>query len=300
MMDSILVATDFSPRADRALRRAILVARQFSARIILLYALDDEFPESLLAIQRDASEGLLADMAATITTSDQVDCSYRLVMGDPFRALVDTARDLKPDLVVLGPHRRNLLKDIFMGTTAERTIRESGAPVLMANGVPASGYQTVLIATDLSECSLDATKSARALGFLDEAHITMLHVLDVPERPMMQRSLMPADEIEDHLLTLRGEAIQGLQSFLSAAGVQPDRKSVQPVELSVSETILDAVRKSRADLLIVGTHGRTGIEKFFLGSVAEEVLRYAEIDVLVIPSLTRADASKPTHPPVAG
>lgn len=113
-MDSILVATDFSPRADRALRRAVLVARQFSARIILLHALDDELPEPLLAVQRDGSEELLTEMAATIATNDQVDCSYRLVMGDPFRALVDTARDLEPDLVALGPHRRSLLKDIFM------------------------------------------------------------------------------------------------------------------------------------------------------------------------------------------
>lgn len=294
-MDSILVATDFSPRADRALRRAVLVARQFSVRIMLLHALDDELPEPLLAVQRDGMERLLTEMAAMITTIDQVDCSHRLVMGDPFRALVDMARNLKPDLVILGPHRRNLLKDIFVGTTAERTIRESGAPVLMANGVPASNYQRILIATDLSECSLEATKSVRALGLLDEVHVTILHVLDTLEKPMMQRSLMPANEIEDHLLALRGDATQDLQSFLSTAGVRPDRKSVQLVELSVSETILSAARKSRADLLVIGTHGRTGIEKFFLGSVAEEVLRNAEIDVLVIPPLTGADASKPPN-----
>ena len=117
---------------------------------------------------------------------------------------------------------------------------------------------------------------------------------------MMQRSVMPADDIEDNLLSARAEANQGLHSFVSAAGVQPDRKIVQPVKLSVSDTILEAARKARADLIVIGTHGRTGIEKFFLGSMAEEVLRYAEMDVLVIPSLTRRAGMKPTEPSVAG
>lgn len=299
-MESILVATDFSPRSDRALRRAVLVARQFSSRITLLHALDDELPEPLLAVHRDSCEGLLAEMAHTVATSDQIDCAYRLIMGDPFRVLVNATSDLEPDLVVMGPHRRNLLKDIFVGTTAERTIRESAAPVLMANGVPAGGYQRILIATDLSECSLEATRAAWTLGFMEGAHITILHVLDAPEHSMMQRSVMPADDIEDNLLSARAEANQGLHSFVSAAGVQPDRKIVQPVKLSVSDTILEAARKARADLIVIGTHGRTGIEKFFLGSMAEEVLRYAEMDVLVIPSLTRRAGMKPTEPSVAG
>ncbi len=299
-MKNILVASDFSPRSDRALRRAVLVARQFSSRITLLHALDDEFPEALLAIHRDSYEGLLAETAHTVATGDQIDCTYRLIMGDPFRVLVDATRDLEPDLVVMGPHRRNLLKDIFMGTTAQRTIRESAAPVLMANGVPAGDYQRILIATDLSECSLEATSAARTLGFLEGVHTTILHVLDVPERSMMQRSVMPADDMEDNFLSARAEASQALQSFLSAAGVQPDRKIVQPVKLSVADTILEAAKEARADLLVIGTHGRTGIEKFFLGSMAEEVLRYAELDVLVIPSLTTEGEMEPAEPSVAG
>lgn len=136
----------------------------------------------------------MAQTADTVVISDQIDCAYRLIMGDPFRVLVDATRDLEPDLAVVGSHHRNLLKDIFMGTTAERTIRESAAPVLMANGVPAGSYQRILIATDISECSLEATRAARTLGFLEEAHITILHVLDTSEHIMAQRSVMPTDE----------------------------------------------------------------------------------------------------------
>ena len=75
-MESILVATDFSPRSDRALRRAVLVARQFSSRITLLHALDDELPEPLLAVHRDSCEGLLAEMAHTVATSDLRWCRF--------------------------------------------------------------------------------------------------------------------------------------------------------------------------------------------------------------------------------
>ncbi|MGE0776464.1 MAG: universal stress protein, partial [Sphingomonadaceae bacterium] len=110
-MSSILVATDFSPRSDRALRRAVLTARQIAANLVLLHALDDDLPETLLSVQRDASEAVLAEMADTIVNADQIECSYRLALGDPFRVLIDTARDMKQDIIVMGPHRRNLLKD---------------------------------------------------------------------------------------------------------------------------------------------------------------------------------------------
>lgn len=88
-----------------------------------------------------------------------------------------------------------------------------------------------------------------------------------------------------------------MDSILVATGLSP--RSDRALR-RVSETIFSAGGKARADLLVVGTHSRTGIEKFFLGSMAEKVLRRAEIDVLVFPSSTRTADLKPTQSLVAG
>lgn len=283
-MSKILVATDFSPRSDRALRRAILTARQIAAELVLFHALDDDLPDRLLSMQRTVSTELLTELAETITAGDGISCSYRLAQGDPFRALIDTAREIAPGLIVLGPHWRDLLKDIFVGTTAERTIRESAVPVIMANGVPAGPYQRILIATDFSACSVAATQVAQHLGLLDTADVTVLHVLDTPEKSMMQRSLMSGDEIEDYELAAKAEAADAMHGFLKSTALRPVAQLIAPVELSISETIRREVREARPDLLIVGARGRSGIEKFFLGSVAEEILKLSDVDVLAAPA----------------
>jgi nucleotide-binding universal stress UspA family protein len=280
----ILVATDFSPRSDRAIRRAILIARERSARLVLLHALDGEVPDRLLSVQRDSADSLLAEMAATISNSDGVPCSYHRLTGDPLRVMVDVAAKLDPGFIVLGPHRRKILNDVFVGTTAERVIRKSRKPILMANGTPAGSYQNVLVATDMTDCSSGAVQAARELGFLDGVRVSLLHVLNTPEKGMMQRSLMPADEIEGYALDTRAEATASLKRFAAGASLPAGRMIVQPVEMSIAETVHGAVRKRGADLLIIATHGRSGLEKFFLGSVAEEILRYAQVDVLVVPS----------------
>lgn len=283
-MKTILAATDFSTRSDRALRRAVLTARQISAELVLVHVLDDDLPEHLFATQRDAAEALLADMTETIEAADGLACTYRLEVGSAFRILGDAAREMEPELVVMGPHRRNILKDIFVGTTVERTIRESPVPVIMANGVPASPYSHVVIATDFSDCSVTAAKNARELGLLEEATITVIHIADRLEAGMIQRSLMTDDELEGYLGAQHEENAGRMLSFLNATGIKPYGKRLERAEISVPETILGAVRKIHADLLVVGTHGKSGLEKYFLGSVAEELLKRAEIDVLAVPA----------------
>ena len=69
---------------------------------------------------------------------------------------------------------------------------------------------------------------------------------------------------------------------------RPVAQIITPVELSIAETIRSEVREARPDLLIVGTQGRSGIEKFFLGSVAEELLKLSDVDVLAAPAPPKA------------
>ncbi|HEY7766067.1 MAG TPA: universal stress protein, partial [Aestuariivirgaceae bacterium] len=150
MIARILVATDFSPRSDRALRRGILLARQNATELQLTHVVDDDQPQRLIDVERREAAALLDELASTIRESDGIDCEGHVATGDAFQGIVRMAEETGVDLLVLGPHRRQVLRDVFIGTTAERVLRTSRMPVLLANGVPAGAYRKVLIASDLS------------------------------------------------------------------------------------------------------------------------------------------------------
>ncbi len=169
MIKQIMVATDFSERSDRALRRATLLARQFGATIALIHIVDDDQPRRTVDTEREEATTLLHQMAATLRDVDGVACEPRVLLASPFAGILKAAEEMRPDLLVIGPHRRQVLKDIFIGTTAERVIRLVGCPVLMVNAVPAGDYQHVMQTTDLSGSSHDALQRFSALGLGKDA-----------------------------------------------------------------------------------------------------------------------------------
>jgi nucleotide-binding universal stress UspA family protein len=283
MVMRILIATDFSPRSDRALRRGSLLARQNSAKLILTHVVDDDRPQRLINVERLEAAALLQDLAQTIRESDGIDCESLVVLGDAFLGIVRGAEEIGADLLVLGPHRRQVLRDVFLGTTAERTVRTSRVPVLMANGVPAGSYRTVLIATDFSDASSTAAQAAKRLGIFATADIIALHVLDYVKGGPVIRAAMTIKEVEDQAAKLRARAMDDLDAFANKLGVPADRRAIGPSEESTSMAINKYAKATKADVIVVGTHCRSSFEKLLLGCVAESVLGDADTDVLAVP-----------------
>jgi nucleotide-binding universal stress UspA family protein len=283
-MERILVSTDFSTRSDRALRRGCLLGRQLSAELIILHVVDDDQPRRLVEVARAEATALLHELARTVREIDGIDCESRVVLGDPFQGIVDAAAELGVELVILGPHRRQILRDIFLGTTAERTIRHSGQPVIMANGVPAGPYSVILIATAFSDCSSIAVETAKELGLLEHAETITLHVLDPPDLSPIVSASMTRQEFEDRLAEEEARANRKLDEFIRKAGIVSAGCVVKLNEVSTALAIKNCAQGKKADLVIVGMHRRTGIEKWLRSSVAESVLSSSDVDVLVVPS----------------
>lgn len=283
-MKRILVATDFSTRSDRALRRATLLARQTSAEIVLVHVVDDDqAPRLLKAEEREATQ-LIDDLAASLREIDRVPCKGHVMLGEPFQVIASIAEDIDADVVVMGPHRRQALRDVFIGTTVERTISRIRRPVIMANAVPSGVYSRILVTTDLSDCSATAVKAARKLGFFNHTEVLLLHAFDAPAQGMVIRSSMTTDQLKDYIAEEEERATGELTKFMRKVEIAPSRRFVQLIEGSAPDMIQDCIRKQKVDLVVIGTHGRTGAAKFFLGSVAEEVLRSSGIDVLAVPA----------------
>ena len=282
-MKRILVATDFSTRSDRAIRRATLLARAYGSSITVVHVIDDDQPKRIVKAEREASSVLLSEQARSLREIDGVNCDHSIILGNAFEGIAKAAKEIDSDLLVIGPHRRQVLRDVFVGTTAERTIRASKWPILMANGVPAGPYRHVLVAVDLSDCSADAVRAVTSLRLEAHAAISVAHVFDAPGTGLMSRASMTEDQVQDYLAEVEERATGELGAFLGNLRFDPIRRVVKHNVTSVAHTISSLAREVSADLVVVGTHGRTGIAKLLLGSVAEEVLRIADYDVLAVP-----------------
>ncbi len=282
-MKTIMVATDFSERSDRALRRATLLARHVGAGLDLVHVVDDDQPERIVESEREAAGRLLGEQAATLRGVDGVSCKTQVVLADPFAGIVQATRDREPDLLVIGPHRRQLLRDAFVGTTAERTIRSVSCPVLMANAPPAGAYRQVLLTTDLSDGSRAAVEAFAALGIAPKASASILYVFDVPLLGLAMGQSVSTSERERVLDRERQEAERQLAGFMAPYPADLAEAIVRPDVSGPANEILAAATDNEAGLVVVGTRGRSGLARLILGSVAEEVLRNARLDVLAVP-----------------
>lgn len=282
-MKRLLVATDFSTRSDRALRRAALLARQFGAAVTLLHAVDPDRPRALVETERRAAAELLAKLSRSLREIDGIAAEPLILLADPFEAILSAAAESGADLTVIGPHRRQILRDMFVGTTAERVIRANPSPVLMANALPAGAYGGILLAVDLSEVCAEAVRRLHALGLGAGAPVTVLHVFEVAGLAQMRRAGLPAEQVEAHIAEEERRAAETLGAFLDRLGFAPARRLLRPADGPVPQAICAAAEEAGADLLAVGTRGRGGAAKLLLGSVAEAVLRLCERDVLAVP-----------------
>ncbi|PWB66081.1 MAG: hypothetical protein C3F17_02190, partial [Bradyrhizobiaceae bacterium] len=143
-LNIILAATDFSKRSDRAVRRAAMLAAAGGARLDLVHVVDDDQPERLVAAEREAAQAILDETLRDWPELRGIEGRALVALGEPFDAIVRSVQESAADLVVLGAHRRALLRDIFTGTTAERVMRTGHAPVLMVNTEPAGPYRKSL------------------------------------------------------------------------------------------------------------------------------------------------------------
>ncbi len=284
MLRSIVAATDFSTRSQRALRRAGRLAQQADAELTLIRVVDDDQPQSWIDMECRESNKFLNEQMGSLAELRGVRCRIVVTTGEAFDGILRTAKEASADLIVMGSHRKELLRDVFVGTTIERVIRTGPYPVLMVNTDSEHPYRYVVAGVDMSEPSAHALKTAKALGLIDDANLTVVHAFMAVAKGKLYVANASQDQIEDYVASERMQASEELFSFLKALGLSGARWSYRIEEGGGFEVISRVVKETAPDLVIIGTHGRSGIMKMLIGSVAEEVLRSLEVDILAVPS----------------
>ncbi|WP_240145712.1 universal stress protein [Halococcus salsus] len=283
MYDTLLVPTDGSDAAEAAAESALVLARQFDASIHTIHVLKrGDLPadvESEAAAElTDAAEATLSTVADLAADSGVAVTTQVLETTAPVHdAIVDYAIDNTIDGIVMGTHGRTGIGRFIVGSVTERTLRVSPIPVLTVheNTSLDREIETILLPTDGSPTAEIAADRAVALAAATGAALHVVHVVDLTVA-WGEGSPLVID-------ALREEGRQAVDDAVARA----NDAGVRPVEASVLNgtpvrALLDYADDHAIDLVVMGTHGRTGLNRYLLGSVTERVVRLGDGPVLAI------------------
>ena len=277
-MKRLLIATDLSPRSEQALARALRLTRQHGAELRVCHVVDDALPAHLADAQKVAAESILKERIQALASDVIASVSTAVVTGKPFAEILREALVWPAELIVLGVHRGGA-EGMFRGSTAERVIREGHLPVLVVRRDADEDYKRAVVGVDFSLHSLWAARTGFRLAPQAEFHL--VHSYFAPSSVVFGGSLR-AQARELHVQEMNRTIDEELTVFLTRLGDRPPPHSRRVLEGPATEALLDQAGRLPADLLVAGTHGRTGIAHAFLGSVAENLLLQAHCDVLVV------------------
>lgn len=284
----ILAATDFSRSAAIAVRRAVDLTRAASARLELMHVLPPEpTPTSWTAFRdvlgfdsagvSDDAMGRLRRAAHRIDAEHALPVELHLAEGRAHAEIAARASAIGADLVVIGAHGEHFVLDVFVGTTAQRVQRLSTVPVLVVRQAPFDRYEKVLIATDFSPASVAA--AGAALRFFPDA---TFHVFHAFETAFESRLAMNHASLENYRRQVHDQARRELEAFVREAGLDGRTASVQVRHGYAPMRIKERAADLDADLVVLGTQGKSWLAIGFLGSVSEHVAAESSSDILLV------------------
>jgi nucleotide-binding universal stress UspA family protein len=308
-IERILCPTDFSACSERALQRAVGLARWFGARVTALHVIGNArwsamtmkgglymaLPPDALRAQREAAEKELRRLAESVR-GEGVPFEGKLVEGDPARAIQALAGSLPAHLLVMGTHGWSGLEHLLLGSVAERVLRTAPCPVLTVREDPTelrnfSLFRRILCAVDLTKASERTLDMAFSLAEETLARVTLLHVVEgllgesgpelyrpVPETGRLRRQLV--DEAMEQLQRV-GQRAQGFCDL---------RERVETG--SAWRQILGVAEETYADLIVMGAHAHGAVGRMFFGSTANQVVRHATCPVLTVREVRPAQPAR--------
>jgi len=282
----ILCPTDFSPGAKHAMRVAVRVAADSGAELVLTHiwhlpalAFTGEHP-----FPRDATQAMVQDEQRVLSEAvnealklGAPKVTSRLVTGVPWEQIVAILREEPYDLVVMGTHGRTGLARVLLGSVTETVIRHSPCSALAVRGRgEATAYRHILCPIDFSDSARHAVERAAELAAPSSAGITLLHVIEPPVRYPGEVPGSFTDGTEPR----PSQVLERWASELKAKVTVPVTTELRTGH-AATQTLEALDGDPTYDLVVMGSHGRTGVRRLVLGSVAEKVARHATCPVFV-------------------
>jgi len=286
--EKLLLATDGSQFSEGAIREAIRLAKKCSSKLsaITVIETNPEYetiaPQLLEKSEKAAREHLEAVKARA--KKEGVDCGTSILEGeDSYHYISDEAAKNKISMIVMGRRGRTGLKRLVMGSTTARVIGHAPCNVLIVPRAAQVEFKSIVVATDGSKYSTAAASEAIGIAKKNKSALTVIAVVPAEfltptdvDFSMAQRELIvekDMHEAEKNAKAIKDAAIK------EGVSVQAFVMSGKP-----AEAITQTAQEKKADLIVLGSHGRSGLEKLLMGSVTERVIVSSPCAVLVVKS----------------
>lgn len=279
-MRKILVPTDFSEFAEKALQTAVNIAQKMKAEILLLnanemavaampiaeyYYYDKEKEQSYLQMVNDSLDRTLQKIAADMDLSD-TKVSTLVESGLLVDVIEEVCHRENIDLIVMGTQGATGMKEILVGSNTEKVVRNAPCPVLAVPNKVTYEFKNIVFPTTLRP---DQEKAFKQLAQMQNVFDGKIHLLYLNNPAHLQDE----ESIQERKNNLVEEAgLQNTEIFISQQNVFDEENA-----------ILEFAHGVKADLIVMATHQRKGLAHLFLGSITEDTINHSDIPVLAIP-----------------
>jgi nucleotide-binding universal stress UspA family protein len=294
----ILCPVDFSETSQHAIDHALAIARWYKASIAALHVHSPAFEPLTVQTSDDgvADADLTRVRAETAALfegarADGISVDVLVDVGQPARQILDRAASLPADLIVMGTHGASGFEHLLLGSVTEKVLRKAPCPVLTvpphAQSSSTLPFRRLICAVDFSDSSLRAVDLAGSLAKESDAALTLLHVVEWPwhEPPAPEWRELPAEQataLREFRRFTETNATERLKKLTSEAS--PGRSDIATCVAHGKSyvEILRVAAEERADLIVMGVHGRNAADVMIFGSTTNQIVRHATCPVLTL------------------
>ncbi len=272
-LESILLAVDASEQSKGAAQEAVVTALECEAKLYTLFVREyyPEIPESLAKALEGIPEEVREFLEKTKSMVEKEGGEAEIIIRDhpqAWQAIIEEAEKLKVDLIIMGKRGRTGLKKLFMGSVTEKVVGYAPCKVMVVPKDVVIHGETILVATDGSYYAKKAEKEALSMG---KRCTTLKRII----------ALSVAKREEDLPKTTKI-----LEAFRERAQEEklPTRVKLEILEVvgNPSTMIVKVAQDERADLILMGEYGKTGVEKFIMGSTTEKVIGLSKKSAVLV------------------
>jgi nucleotide-binding universal stress UspA family protein len=283
MYKDIVVGYDGSEFSKAAVAEAAGIAKKNGGKITLVHAVffdEEEFSAAPIQHEKRLELGRKICYQASKEYSEEYGLEIESLVceGEPPDVVAAVAAGREMDLIALGTHGRRGIKRLLLGSVTSGVIAKAGCDVLVVKNNPsqsAGSYKSILAAYDGSVCSRKSLSRACELAKGQDAQLTVLYV--IPRYEEMVEFFM-TDTIKSALYKEAQKIIDGARE-LSSSAASPLASLIR--EGQAAETIVETSQTLKNDLIVMGSHGWSGVSKAIIGSTAERVIMKTDCPVLV-------------------
>ena len=285
----ILLAVDHSAASEAAVSAVALRPWPSGTTVEVLGVVEppEDLDVSQILEEINRRTGELVDRAAEQLRSCGLNATPLVLPGDPKDVIVNRAGEIKADFAVVGSHGASGLTRFLLGSVAGAVVRFAPCSVEVVRGLAAQRALKILLATDGSDSSVRAARSIAARPWPHGTEVRILSAVEMAlstfqamlEPPFADTAAMEA--LREQAMKQSQDAIRTAEEIVTGAGLKAS-EDISVLLESPKQIILDEARQWGADLIVVGSHGRRGINRFLLGGASQAVAMHAECSVEVI------------------